>query len=185
MKIYVIRHGLTELNKQGKVNGQVDEPLAPEGMTQAKAAVALMPEGIKYIYTSSALRAKQTAEIINSNLKCPIFSQNELGEINMGSLAGKSWEEMDSGLELKKKHRSVQFDYHPYKGESLEDVKKRVISFLKRINNKHKDFEVLIITHGGIIRLLRLLENNVIVDETEKHVILLTFDLNRILKTVF
>ena len=134
MKIYVIRHGLTGLNKQKKVNGQIDEPLIPEGIEQAQVATSLIPESVKYIYSSPLQRARYTAEIINSKLNRPISSSEELSEIHMGTLAGYSWN------------------------------------------------EVLIITHGGIIRLLYLLEQNKVVDETEKHVSLLTFDLDKILK---
>lgn len=184
MKIYVIRHGLTGLNKKKVVNGQIDEPLAPEGIEQAKAVIPLIPESIKHIYTSPLLRARQTAAIINSKLNLPISLQVELTEIHMGSLAGKSWAEMESGLEMKKKHRAIEFDYRPQGGESAKEVKKRVLAFLKKINGKHNDHEALIITHGGIIRLLHLLEQNKVVDKTEKYVSLLTFDLDKILKKV-
>lgn len=183
MKVYIIRHGLTELNKQKKVNGQIDEPLSPEGIEQAKAGISLLPKTIKYIYTSPFLRARQTAEIINSKLKRPIFVEQGVTEIHMGSLAGNSWEEMESGLKLKKKHRSAQFNYHPFGGESAAEVKKRVISFLRKINNKHSDYEILIVTHGGIFRLMYLLENKEqLTDEVVAQVSPKIFDLDKILK---
>lgn len=100
----------------------------------------------------------------------------------MGSLAGKSWEEMESGLELKKKHRAVEFNYLPYGGESVENVKERTVAFLKKINNKHTDYRALVVTHGGIIRLLYLLEKGEAVYETEGHVTLLTFNIDKILR---
>lgn len=182
MKIYVIRHGLTGLNKKKLVNGQIDEPLAPEGIEQAKTALTLIPKSITHIYTSPLLRAKQTAEIINSKVKKLVSVQQELTEIHMGSLAGKSWEEMEGGLELKKKHRAIEFDYRPQGGESAKEVKKRIITFLKKINGKHNDHETLIVTHGGIIRLLHLLEHNQpLVDEIE-HISFKTFDLKKILR---
>lgn len=181
MKIYVIRHGLTELNKQKVVNGQIDEPLALEGVEQAQSAVPLIPQSVKFIYTSPLQRARQTAEIVNSKLKRPVYIQPELTEIHMGFLAGKAWTEMEQGLELKKKHRTVKFNYRPYGGESVKMVKKRIIEFLKQLNSKHKDHETLIITHGGIIRFLYLLEQGIVIDETEKHVSLLKFDLDKIL----
>lgn len=181
MKIYVIRHGLTELNKKKKVNGQIDEPLAPEGIEQAKAVISLMPESVKHIYSSSLQRARQTAEIINSKLNRPLSLQNELTEIHMGSLAGKAWTNMKAGLELKKKHRAIEFNYRSQGGESAKEVKKRVLAFLKQINNKYDDYEVLIVTHGGIIRLLHLLEHKTqLLDEIE-HITLHTFDLDKIL----
>lgn len=182
MKIYVVRHGLTELNKQGKVNGQIDEPLAPEGIEQVRDAVSLIPPSITCIYTSSLLRARQTAEIISSRLKLPIYQHEGIKEIHMGSLAGKAWTEMEGGLELKIKHRTVQFDYSRYGGESAAEVKKRVTAFLRKIHGKHSDHEALLVTHGGIIRLLHLLEHDQpLVNEIE-HISLLTFDLNKILK---
>lgn len=182
MKIYVIRHGLTELNKKKIVNGQIDEPLSPEGVEQAKIATNVIPASIQYIYASPLKRAKQTAGIINSKLKRPISSENALSEIDMGTLAGKSWEEMEDGLNLKEKHRSAQFDYRPYGGESVKDVKKRLTAFLKKINGKHADDEALIITHGGIIRFFHLFHNGEIPYETEKHISPLQFDLDKILK---
>lgn len=183
MKIYVIRHGLTKLNKQKKVNGEVDEPLIPEGIEQAKEAISLLPKTIKHIYSSPMLRAKQTAEIIISKLKVPVSEVAELTEIRMGrSLAGKSWEEMKDGLNLKQRHRSAQFDYRPHGGESVQDVKKRLVIFFRKINGKYQDFEVLIITHGGIIRFFYLLGQGEIPYETEKHISPLQFDLDKILK---
>ncbi len=182
MKIYVIRHGITELNKKKLVNSQTDEPLVPEGIEQTKAAITLIPKSVTHLYTSSLLRARQTTAIFNSKLGCPFSSHDELREINLGSLAGKSWDEMESGLELKKKHRALQFDYHPQGGESAEAVKKRVIAFLKKINGQHGDYEVLIITHGGIIRLLHLLEYGQQLLNEIKHLSPLTFDLDRILR---
>ncbi len=182
MIFYILRHGITPLNKQKKVNAEVDEPLASEGLEQAKAVVPLIPKSVARIYSSPLLRARQTAEIIGSARNLPITVAEELTEIRMGSLAGKAWEEMDGGLELKKKHRAVQFDYHPYGGESLEDVKKRLFVFFRELKDKHSDQGVLLITHGGMIRLINLLEQGEIVYETEKHVSLLTFDLVKILK---
>ena len=63
----------------------------------------------------------------------------------------------------------------------FRNVKIELCKLIDR-KKKHKDNEVLIITHGGIIRLLYLLEQNKVVDETEKHVSLLTFDLDKIIK---
>ncbi len=184
MKIYVIRHGITQLNKKKIVNGEIDEPLAPEGLNQAKTLMPIIPASVIHIYSSPLIRARQTAEILSSTKR--LFSlHEELSEIRMGNLAGKSWESMENGLELKKKHRTVKFDYRPYGGESVKEVKKRLIEFLKKINGKHNDNETLTVTHGGIIRLLNFLETGEAVYETEKHLSLLTFDLDKMLKKFY
>ena len=181
MLIYVIRHGQTELNKKKIVNAEVDEPLAPEGTEQAKALVSTIPKSVTHIYSSPLIRARQTAEILNLK-KRPLSFHEELTEIRMGTLAGKSWENMENGLELKKKHRTVKFNYRPYGGDSLRDVKKRLIHFLKMINEKHKDDEVLLVTHGGIIRVLHFLESGEAIYETTENLKLQIIDTNKIHK---
>lgn len=181
MKIYVIRHGITELNKKKIVNAEVDEPLAPEGIKQAKALIPIIPKSVIHIYSSPLIRARQTAEILSLG-KDPLSFHEELTEIRMGTLAGKSWENMENGLELKKKHRTVKFNYRPYGGDSVRDVKKRLIHFLRMINEKHKDYEILIVTHGGIIRVLHLLESGEAIYETAEHLKLLIIDTNKILE---
>jgi len=184
MKIYVIRHGITELNKQKKVNGQIDESLALEGVKQANEAIRTIPASVRYMYSSALKRAIQTTEIINSKHHFPIVISSEFSEIHMGKLAGFSWDEMTNGQDFKKKHRSVKFNYQPYGGESVEQVKKRLKTILTKIAKNHKDNEVLIVTHGGIIRVMYLLEQNKIIDETKKHLSVLTFDLNKILSSL-
>lgn len=158
MKIYAVRHGLTECNKQDILNGRIDEPLLPEGIAQAKRVTASIPKNITHIYASTLLRARQTAEIINQELKLPISFHDELQEVHVGKVTGKAWKDLESGEVLREKHRTVQYDYRP-EGEFVDDVKNRVLSFLSRIHTVHADGEVLIITHGGIIRILQLLES--------------------------
>ncbi len=183
MKIYCLRHGLTELNKQKKVNGEIDEPISPEGIEQAKAAISLIPKEVKYIYTSPMLRARQTAKIINSKLQHSLSIAENLTEIRMGSFAGKAWTDLEGGEELKHKHRSIQFNYQPQGGESAQDVIKRVLEFVKKIKASHDDQEVLIVTHGGIIRTFHFLEHGEKIANNIEHTALHQFDLDKILKS--
>jgi broad specificity phosphatase PhoE len=85
MKVYAIRHGLTELNKKGMINGDLETSLAPEGIEQAKEAASAMPKSIKRIYSSPLLRAKQTAEILGSKLDLPVTFHDELKEASSRS----------------------------------------------------------------------------------------------------
>lgn len=183
MEIYVTRHGITPLNIARKVNGEIDESLALEGMAQARAAASLVPENIRFIYHSPLQRARHTAQLLNSNLKRPLIETPELTEVRMGSLAGFSWEEMPEGLELKRKHRTVTFDYGPYGGESTEEVIIRLSRLLKRVKDNHLNKEVLLVTHGGIIRTLHYLEQGNVVDDTERHINLVELNIVRILNS--
>jgi len=173
-KVYVIRHGLTEFNKKRIVNSRVEEGLSPEGIEQAKEAAPFLPKSIKHIYASPLLRAKQTAEILNSKIGAEISFRDELKEVNFGLLDGTAYTD-----EIRKKHRSLQYDWHSQMGESVEDVKIRVLHILKDINASNGEGEALIVTHGGIIRLMYLLEQGSPVDEVD-NVSLHSFDLDKI-----
>jgi uncharacterized phosphatase len=175
MKIYVIRHGLTEMNKKGIFNGTIDEDLSVEGLEQAKVVASSVPKDIKHIYSSSLKRAKQTAEILNTFLKVPISFYDELMEVNMGDFNGQVFTE-----ERKKKHKSLQYDWRSAGGESLSEVKERVLNLLREVKKQSKDGEALLVTHGGIVRLLSFLEAGKLLDEVG-NVSIQSFDLDKIL----
>jgi len=105
MEIFVIRHGQTELNKKGIINGYLDDTLALEGIEQAKIAASTLPKTIKYIYSSSLERAKQTAKILNETLNVPLTFHDELKEVNFGILNGTPF--LD---EYKERHRMLDYD---------------------------------------------------------------------------
>lgn len=173
MKIYVIRHGQTELNKQGIINGHKDDPLAPEGIEQAKMAGPSLPKTIKHFYVSSLGRAKQTAEILNESLNVPMTFHDELREVNFGILNGTPF--LD---EYKKRHKMQDYDWGP-SGENFEQVKNRVLKILRDIKRDRNDSEALIIAHGGIIRLLHFLQFKEPLNDIE-NASLHSFDLDNI-----
>jgi probable phosphoglycerate mutase len=63
-----MRHGLSEFNKKGIVNGQLDDDLSPEGKKQTREDTSLVPKSIRHIYSSPLRRGKETAEIFNDKL---------------------------------------------------------------------------------------------------------------------
>lgn len=175
MKVYVIRHGQTELNKLGIINGHIDDPLASEGIEQAKLAAETLPKTIKHIYVSSLERAKQTASILNDELKVPMTFHDELREVNFGDLNGTPF--LD---EYKERHKMLDYDWRP-SGESFDDVKARVLKILNVVKNENGDGEALIVAHGGTIRLMHFLETGEYLDNVGNASIQ-SFDLDKILK---
>lgn len=155
MNIYVARHGRTQMNELGVVNGEVDEPIIGIGIEQAKVLANQIPNTVTQIYCSPLIRAVQTSEIISEATGLPISVNDNLREVSMGDLSGKAWEDMPDGQTLKRKHRSVSFDYREHGGESVDDARKRLMSAISEIQQAHEDHEALIITHGGIIRILQ------------------------------
>lgn len=175
MIVYAIRHGKTEFNAKHLINGQLEDPLIPEGFAQVEAVASSVPKSIKQIYSSSLLRAKQTAEILNKGLNAKISLHDELKEICFGTLEGTDW-----SSDVKEKHRSLKFDWHAQNGESVEDVTTRLLKILKTIKATSNDGEALIVTHGGIIRLLYFLEHKTLLEKLD-NALLFEFDLDKII----
>src|SRR5438067_290078 len=127
MKIYVVRHGQTDLNKNKVFSGRADVPLNQQGIEESKLLADNLPPGIDKIYCSPLLRTQQTAEIINQKLHVPIEVRDELIERDAGSMTGKP----HAGNEHLRQYNS---DLRPYGGEWYEDSRSRVekmFSYLK------------------------------------------------------
>ncbi|HMH31227.1 MAG TPA: histidine phosphatase family protein, partial [Methylomirabilota bacterium] len=139
MRIYVARHGLTEMNKLRVANAEIDEPLAPEGIEQAKDAAKSIPKTIRHVYSSPQKRAVQTAKILKPDDSITITEIPDLAEIKMGTLSGIAWQDMPNSQEIDRQRRSVQFDYREHGGEAREDVLERVKRFIESIHDKHND----------------------------------------------
>jgi broad specificity phosphatase PhoE len=174
MKIYAIRHGQTKLNVQKIINGGLDDELTEEGIKQAKEAVQTLPKSIKHMYVSSLGRAKQTAAILNANLRLPVTYSDDLREVDFGELNGTPFLK-----EIQDRHKALDYDWGP-SGENLADVLTRTLRVLQEIKQNNDDGEALIVGHGGTIRTLYYLENGTPMGEIE-NASLFTFDLDTIL----
>jgi probable phosphoglycerate mutase len=157
MKIYLVRHGETEMNKQGLVNGWIDEPLIEEGIKQAEAVRDMLPGDIMRIYASSLMRTRQTADVINQRFQVPVSYHDELKERNWGKLAGMTFEEMEKkyGPQYSRdRDYGLAYDYRPFGGESIEDVRKRLYKVIDIIKEEAATVPKLLVAHAGIIRVL-------------------------------
>ncbi|MEK7616380.1 MAG: histidine phosphatase family protein [Patescibacteria group bacterium] len=118
MKIFVIRHGETDLNKTGILQGQrQDAELNESGREQAKQTLQALPEHVFTICFSSPLkRARQTAEIIAEHFRLPIIFRDELKEKDYGSLSGKSFEEVKKVTGVDRTTMNTKLDLTPWGG---------------------------------------------------------------------
>lgn len=149
MKLYVIRHGKTKLNNEGKYNGHFDEDIIEEGIRQAeKIKDSIEKLKIDLIICSPLLRAKHTCEIINSK-KIPVLYDERLIDRECGILTGKK---IDDFFE------TDFLNYYSSKKiedlESLPHVFDRVTHFLNEIKVKYYEKNILIITHACIARCI-------------------------------
>lgn len=155
--IYLIRHGETDFNKKGAVQGRgIDAPLNETGQKQAGAFFDKYKEvPFEKIYISSLIRTRQTVQdFINQGI--PVESYVGLDEISWGTAEGKTLQELGVHFfrDLLEKWNSGETDYAPEKGESPEDVVIRQAEVMNIILNRKDENLILIAMHGRAIRIL-------------------------------
>jgi len=159
MEIYIVRHGETLWNKEGRLQGNTDIALSEKGINDAKLK-ALELADIKFdkIFSSPLDRAYKTAELLRGGRDIDIIKDERLRELSFGIYEGKTVDEIRQD---KNSSFNNFFDkphlYKPDKtGESLKDLIKRSSEFLiDEIEKEYKDLErVLIVAHGATNRAL-------------------------------
>jgi len=149
--LYVIRHGTTVWNQSGRIQGQQDIELSDEGRAEAERTrdvLAAVPfEGA---YTSDLRRSAETAEIILRGRGLPLFKTPDLREEDYGAWSGKTYAEIarrwPDQCEARERDR---VNSHPEGGESLGELRARVIAKLDEIARTCRRGNVLVVTHGG------------------------------------
>jgi uncharacterized phosphatase len=140
--ICIIRHGETDWNATGKLQGREDVPLNELGLIQAhETSLYFETESWDVIVSSPLARAHTTAQIIASHLSIPtIYVVDEFIERDYGSAAG-----------LLPEDRRSSFPDGVYPGqEEFEDLRQRAMMGLSKIVEKFKGKRIIIVSHGGL-----------------------------------
>ena len=160
MKIYLMRHGETDYNKKGLIQGSLDIPLNEYGIRLAELTRdGFRKEGLKFdkAYCSPLIRARQTADILLEGQDTPISYDDRICEMNFGEGEGILLKD----ISIKPEYENIDYLFHdPEKyvatevGESYEALFQRVKDFLEQeIYPKENTYKnVLVCCHGGIIR---------------------------------
>lgn len=155
--IYIARHGETEWNVQGLMQGHMDSPLTENGRNQARElAEALRHIHFDAIFSSDLLRAKRTAEIIALEKELAIQTTKALRERNFGTFEGHSLAEYGKLFEsVQKLSWKERINHKPSEdAESIEELLMRYITFLREIAVAYSGKTVLMVSHGGVMRNL-------------------------------
>ena len=157
---YLVRHGETEWNAQGRVQGQTDVPLSDVGRKQAAGTAARLAScDFGAVYTSDLARAQETARIMVAALKngpLEIRPRESLREIAGGVLEGSVWNAVRSSMgELR--DFSHDLDLKPEGGESFRELLDRLGGFARELEASHPDEDVLVVGHGGSLRALAVM----------------------------
>jgi len=160
-ELYLVRHGRTDWNALGLLQGKIERELDEEGRRQAqKVAEEFADIPFSTIYSSTMVRARQTAEIIALTRGCVVTPIEGLHERSYGTCEGmdhtvyeqKFMKEIAKGKSLPLEEYLRHQIAEGY--ETAQEVIDRALPRLKEIEQKHRGEKVLIVCHGGIIRTL-------------------------------
>ncbi|WP_067961087.1 histidine phosphatase family protein [Nitrosopumilus sp. Nsub] len=156
-QIIFLRHGQAKNNTERVLSGRTPGvPLTDKGITQAQQTAELLKHmNISAIYSSPIQRAKHTAEIVGKHNSIDVEIDDRLIELDMGKFTGVPYDEIFSSHgnvfmkfyndELEIAHNGV---------ETFTDVKKRVLSIVDEIIEKHSDENIVLVTHMDPIKAM-------------------------------
>ncbi|WEV44050.1 histidine phosphatase family protein [Lactobacillus sp. ESL0684] len=157
LNVYVVRHGQTDTNKTGAINGSgTNLPLNETGIKQVETLHNSFDiNKIDCVYASPLTRAKQTAEILTQG-KREIITDDRLKEMDYGDWDGKiSAEVRTSYPQVFDELGYFKNNYSDYcHGESYEHLAARLMDFWHELVQKHEDESVLVVFHGTASRSL-------------------------------
>jgi broad specificity phosphatase PhoE len=154
-KLILVRHGETSTNTEGKIHKYSDpEELTSNGVLQIrKTADALNKYHPYAVYCSKEKRALQSAKVISKELNIPLLETNGLEERNWGDYAGLTFQEIKQKAGMDNMTFEERYTFHPPHGESWKETEGRLLKTLGEILSKNKGKTVVLVTHGGSIRI--------------------------------
>ena len=165
--LILVRHGESEWNREGRVQGQFDSPLTEMGVVQAKSVSrylsgVLLKEPLR-IYTSPLERASETASIIAEELQYPkekIIIEERLNDFNLGVIAGTyGWQKVaEMYPDLARMRLQDPLRFHPPGGECGADFEARLRSFLDDLQDD--GITKLLVSHGIVNKFIRGIRRN-------------------------
>lgn len=152
MKLYLIRHGESQGNLEGKIQGSMDFPLSSLGRDQVDLISSYCKDvHLDYLYSSDLTRAYDTAEKIGETKGLPVRKWEKVREVFLGPLQGLTREE------IKEKYPITQEKSIITSGiagtETVEELTERCQSVVDQLLNVHANDSVAIVSHGGFISI--------------------------------
>ena len=155
--LLLIRHGQTEWNVQGRYTGQSDIPINETGREQARrlaAKLKALPPDV--IYASDLIRARETAEIIAVACDVPLSADPRLREINQGVWEGMLFPDIKARFAREFAAREADpLTVAAPEGESVGQVRERVLAAVQAIVRKHPGQRVAIVAHGLVLAIIK------------------------------
>lgn len=156
-RLYLVRHGETDANRDGLALGRADVPLNERGLWQAaRLREALKDEHFTAVFSSPLSRTLKTAELIAADRGLDVIVENSLIEMDVGDLDGLTFAEVRErypGL-LRRWSSPDGSDEQLPGGERLLDVHARATEFLNRTRDLYPTESVCAVTHNFVILVM-------------------------------
>lgn len=155
-RLLLARHGQTAWNIEHRLQGQLDSPLTDEGIAQAHAiADRLGDAGVLTVCSSPLGRAMQTAVVIADRLGAEVIEVPELADLDHGTLAGMTWDEIDAAYPTAREERAAnRYGWAFPGGESYAQARSRARKALSSCGWASEGTPLLV-SHEMIGRMLR------------------------------
>jgi 2,3-bisphosphoglycerate-dependent phosphoglycerate mutase len=154
--LFLFRHGETDWNREGRLQGHTDTPLNSNGLAQAAAlAERLRDRRLDAVVSSDLARALSTARIVAEALGVPLIAEQGLREVSVGRAEGLLWEEAKArfGADLTERWYSDGTVAFPG-GETGLDTLARGLAALRRFTAAYPYRRIGVSTHGAMLRQL-------------------------------
>lgn len=160
-RILAIRHGETAWNVDTRIQGHLDIPLNDTGRWQAQrlARALAARDAIHAVYSSDLQRAHETAQAIAAATGTPLRTHTGLRERGFGLFEGKTYAKIEQTWPAESEHwrRRTPDWCPPQGGESLIEVRARILQTLQELAAPHVGQQIVLVAHGGVMdQLYRL-----------------------------
>ncbi|HEY9094253.1 MAG TPA: histidine phosphatase family protein [Hydrogenophaga sp.] len=155
-RIVAVRHGETDWNRETRIQGHTDIPLNDHGQWQAaQLGLALREERFAACYSSDLLRAHATAQAVSQHHHMAVQRHQGLRERCFGEFEGQTWKTLETQFpEETLAWRKREPDFAPPQGESLTELRARVVASVTELAARHPGEQILVVAHGGVLDIL-------------------------------
>ncbi|MCR5834789.1 MAG: histidine phosphatase family protein [Selenomonadaceae bacterium] len=155
-KVFLIRHGETEWNQVGRLQGNTNILLSPNGIRQAQLLAENAPfSNIDAVYSSDLDRACVTAKILANKFNLSVIQMKNLREMNFGDWEGRELKDLANDEKSGFQEFFIRPDMvKPPKGETFIECQARVVNALEEIVIDRNNQNIVVVTHGAVIRLI-------------------------------
>ena len=159
LRYYLVRHGVTDWNREKRWQGHSDTPLNDEGREQAKRIglrLSQIERPPQAVWSSDLSRAFDTAQAIATPLGIPVYTTPLLREMGLGEWEGLQEKDIIARGDAERfaRYKLSPGEHRPPGGESLESALNRLKQVLGEIRERHPAGQIAVVGHGGSLRAM-------------------------------